>query len=273
MRQILSFVNINGKITHHESAPIPTLNEEFLYGYGIFTTIKVREGYPLFLDHHLHRLETSAAQLNIRLPSYVLHLTSDIQKAAWDTIKKNNLAEGGIRITITPAAICIHTFTTADTKIRKVAVITTPDTRDIYKTHKVTCRIPHLLAQKKAQSKRAQDALFTQNKEIVESTNANIFTYTSSNIIITPPIKDQGLNGITRQILMENLPVQEAPIPISTTNPLILVNSLSLRLVESIDGRKLNQNPEFVNLIRQTLDEAEKNYIASSKLVRLGRKN
>lgn len=278
MKQILPAIYIDGKIVDQKSAAISVFNEGFLYGMGIFTTIKVRQGCPLFFEHHLNRLETSSKQLGIQLPSYV-------KKAVYVTIKKNKLIDGGIRITLTPATIAIHAFTlkplspsasaldTLDTPdTLKIKLITTPDTRDIYKTHKLTYRLPHLLAQKKARSKGSQDALFTQNNKLIESTTANIISYVN-NTLITPPIYNNCLNGITRQILMENLPIREAPITQNTTNPLILVNSLSLRIIESIDGKKIKQNAEFVNLIRQTIDEAEKTYIASSKLVRLGRKN
>lgn len=267
MREILPFINLNGKITGQKSAGISILNEGFLYGKGIFTTIKVREGVLLFFERHLNRLETSATQLNIRLPSYILNPTSYIQKAAYATIKKNKLINGGIRITLAPTTICIHAFTTKQFNNETIKLITTPDTRDACKTHKLTYRMPHLLALEKARSQNADDALFTQNNELIESTSANIFSYTSTNShfsIITPPVSNNGLNGITRQILMENFPIHEQDIPANTTNPLILVNSLNLRIIKSIDGKKINQNPDFVNLIRQTLDEAEKNYIASN---------
>jgi len=148
----------------------------------------------------------------------------------------------------------------------RVAVITTPDTRDSYKIHKLTYRIPHLLAQQQAQAKGARDALFTQNGKLIESTTANIISYINKDTIITPPILGKGLNGITRQILIENLPIKEKAIPSDTTDPIILVNSLSLQIVESIDGRKLKQNSEFVNLIRQTLDQAEKSYIKKLRI-------
>ena len=269
MRQILPFINLNGKITGQKSAEIPIFNEGFLYGKGIFTTIKVRVGIPLFFERHLSRLQTSAKQLNINSTLNSKLSTLNFSKAAYATIKQNKLINGGIRITLTPGIICIHAFT-GNTEIQKISVITTPDTRDIYKTHKVTYRIPHLLALKKARSQGAQDALFTQNKEIIESTTANIIALASNNSqlsILTPPISQNGLDGITRQILIENLPIHEAPIPATTTSPLILVNSLSLRIVKSIDGKKINQNPEFANLIRQTLDEAEKSYIKKLKII------
>lgn len=277
MRHILPFINIDGKLVDQKSARISILNEESLYGKGIFTTIKVRNQCPLFLDRHLNRLETSSSQLNIRLPSYILNVTSYIQKATYAVIGKNNLTNGGIRITITPSIIYIYAFTIKQFNNKTIKLITTPDTRDIYKTHKLTYRIPHLLAKEKAQSQGAEDALFTQNNGLIESTAANIFSCVSDNSspaaalaeagqlsIITPSISGKGLNGISRQILMENLPIQEQDIPANTSNPLILINSLNLRIVENIDGRRLNQSSEFINLIRQTLNKAEKKYIASN---------
>lgn len=269
MRQILPFINLNGKIVDQKSPLIPILDQGFLYGTGIFTTLKVREGHPLFLNRHLNRLQTSARQLNIQLPSHILNLKSYIQKAAYATLQKNKLIDGGIRITITPSIFCIHAFTLKQPRPKNIKqfnhetikLISLSDPRDIYKTIKTTYRLPYLLAKQQAQAKGAQDALFTQNHQLIESTTSNIIASTSNNIIITPPIAKLGLNGITRQLLMEILPIKEVPIPYNTTYPLILINSLSLKIAENIDGRKLKQNNQFTNLIRQTIDKAEKYYI------------
>lgn len=285
MRSILPFIYLNGKIVTKKNALIPALDNGFLYGTGIFTTVKIREGVPLFLNRHLARLQSNASQLGIPLlpchscesgnPATFPLLTSAVSAI----IQKNNLASGGLRITLSPATLCIHAFTlplgtcgTRDTP-DTLKTITLPDPRDIYKTIKTTYRLPNLLAQKQAQIKETDDAIFTQNNKLIESTNSNILscqtnshfsTLNSQFSILTPPLKGRGLNGITIQILMENLPIQQKPVPSDTTDPLILVNSLSLQIVESINGTSLKQNPEFVKLIRQTLDKTEKMYITNS---------
>lgn len=235
------------------------MHKGFLYGNGIFTTIKTREGIPLFLERHINRLQTSAAQLDIQ--SSAIRNSSYVRKSVYSAIAKNKLIDGAIRITVTDGKINTQTFTIKQFSNEAIRLITIPDPRDIYKIHKLTYRIPNLLARQQAEKKGAQDALFTQNGEIIESTTANIIAYINKDTLITPPISGKGLDGITRQILMENLPIHESPIPQNTTNPLILINSIRLRVVKSIDGRKINQNSEFVNLIRQTLDKAEKNYV------------
>jgi branched-subunit amino acid aminotransferase/4-amino-4-deoxychorismate lyase len=259
MRKILTWASINGQTAKKENALIPAFDNGFLNGHGIFTTIKVRDGYPLFFDRHLNRLKTSSQELDIPTPT-------NLENSLSAVISKNKLTNGGVRVTISSTTTFIHAFT-MDNQIQKVDVITTPETRDKNKTIKTTYRVPNIFAQKKAQAKGAQDALFTtQKNQLIESTYANIYAYTPDNTIITPPIEGKGLNGISRQILMENLPIQEKEIPADTTDPIILVSSLSLRIVESINGKKIKQDPEFIELMSQAIDNAEKSYISSHEI-------
>ncbi len=56
----------NGKHTAHASIPVD--DPAVLYGEGLFSTIQVREGVPLFLDEHLQRLSQQCSELDLTMP-------------------------------------------------------------------------------------------------------------------------------------------------------------------------------------------------------------
>jgi branched-subunit amino acid aminotransferase/4-amino-4-deoxychorismate lyase len=255
MKNTLPWVSINGIILPRENATVSIFDNGFLYGFGVFTTVKVRDGVPLFFERHANRLEKNLEQLNFSQQV----LSHDFVKTVQRVIEKNKMQDGGIRITLTPTTCIIHA-TTITPKIENVSVLTVPDERDQYKTVKMTYRIPHILAQQKADEQGCQDALFVLGNNLVESTYANIFSFHNGEII-TPPIANRGLNGISRQVLLDQLPIEEQEITVETTNPMVLVSSLSLRVVEKIDDREIKKNEEFVQMIKNALEKAEKEYI------------
>jgi branched-subunit amino acid aminotransferase/4-amino-4-deoxychorismate lyase len=70
----------------------------FLYGYGLFETMRAYGGQVFRLDSHLGRLARSAAIL--RLPLQV----QELKGAVMDTIQANKLKDARIRI-LTPAHV------------------------------------------------------------------------------------------------------------------------------------------------------------------------
>src|ERR671938_496879 len=56
-------VNVNGRITDQEHAVISVFDHGFLYGEGIYETLRTYNGQPFLFDRHMARLRTSAADL------------------------------------------------------------------------------------------------------------------------------------------------------------------------------------------------------------------
>ncbi|HSW96610.1 MAG TPA: aminotransferase class IV [Candidatus Saccharimonadales bacterium] len=266
MRKILPWIYVNGSVVLQERAMLSVLDDGFQYGYGFFTTLKVREGIPLFLDQHLLRLDVSAKQLGIALDQ---SSRKSIGNGIKSIIEKNELTEGAIRVTVTKGTvgnptIVIHA-TTIDKEIHTVQVITVLDERDLYKTIKMTYRVPHMIAMQKAQEHGASDALFFQNGFLIESTYANIYACTEESTIITPSITGRALDSISRKILFQQLVIAEQEIPESTKMPLVLVSSLSIRIVEKINGNPIKKDEAFVSKIQTAITTAEDLFIAASK--------
>lgn len=260
MRIILPWVVINGALFPKDAQALSVLDSSVQSGYGVFTTLKVREGIPLFFAQHSNRLRSGMQELSI-----AGSLSTDLSDAVRRVIVKNNTSNCAIRITVIagqPNAslpiVIVHATTLGDNK-KPINVITVPDTRDHYKTIKTINRIPHLLAMLLAEKQQAKDALFCQDNFLVESTIANIFSL-QGNKVVTPPIKDRGLNGITRQLLLQHIPAQEQEIPLDTTDPLLLVNCLGIHSVARINGKAIRQDEQFVKKIRDMIHQLEEKY-------------
>ena len=222
--------------------------------FGVFTTIKVIHGIPLFFDEHKKRLVSHARELNFDS----VKLT---QKDVQDYLQKNNLSDCALKILIekrdgkTYFSMLIRPLPPA---ISKGKLITVPDTRDEKKVYKTTDRSVNEQAKKIAEEKGAVDALFTNDGMIVESTICNVFSVNDRGEIITPPLSGKGLQGIIRNVLMQQLPVKEAHIPIDTNHPIILTNSLRMVQATHVDRRRLADGTSLLKQMQTTVETLEK---------------
>lgn len=64
----MNLVYLNDSYLTLEKARLPITDRGFTYGDGVFTTLKVSEGKPLFLEKHLTRLARDAAAVRLTVP-------------------------------------------------------------------------------------------------------------------------------------------------------------------------------------------------------------
>lgn len=87
---------LNGKFVEETAARISALDNGFLYGDGIYETMRTYGGKVLEHDLHLERLAKSAKFVGIRLP-YSLEL---LKRQCLRLAKVNRLSESRMRITL-----------------------------------------------------------------------------------------------------------------------------------------------------------------------------
>jgi branched-chain amino acid aminotransferase len=63
-----AFVNVNGQISDAEHASISVFDHGFLYGEGVYETLRTYNGEPFLFDRHLTRLRQSAAMIMLDVP-------------------------------------------------------------------------------------------------------------------------------------------------------------------------------------------------------------
>ncbi len=90
-------VFLNGKFMEAAEAKISVFDHGFLYGDGVYETMRTYGGKIWQLPLHLRRLQKSAGMIGIRLPWTVGQLGDWILR----TVKKNGFDESRIRVTVT----------------------------------------------------------------------------------------------------------------------------------------------------------------------------
>lgn len=233
---------------------------------GVFTTIKVIQGIPLFFEQHKNRLIQNATAL--KLGKITLSL-NEIK----NYFKENNLTDCALKIIITKeknkAVVTIEhrPLPPSDTNIK---LITINDTRNKNKIYKTTDRTINDQIKKYAKENDGDDAVFVENNNLIESTIANIFSLNKNGDVITPPLDNRGLKGITRKIIMENLPVIEEEIPADTTQPIVLTNSLRIQKATHLNGRKLQNAEQLFQKIKTVLQQEEQQCINKQGVTKKG---
>ena len=87
-------VYLNGSLIPRSQAGISVLDYGFLYGFGLFETMRAYEGQVFRLDSHLNRLARSAKILGLPIG------VTDLEDAVMATIQANQLGDARIRITV-----------------------------------------------------------------------------------------------------------------------------------------------------------------------------
>src|SRR5262249_35182284 len=94
-------VNVNGRVSDQAQAVIPVFDHGFLYGEGIYETLRTYNGRPFLLDRHLRRLRKSAHMVSLDIPLSDGQLEARFE----ETVRAAHLGEGGheayIRLLVT----------------------------------------------------------------------------------------------------------------------------------------------------------------------------
>lgn len=236
--------------------PMTYAAKDVLYGSGVFTTVAVVCGEPLFWEKHWRRLSTHAQLLSIDLAG---HSEESIRKSLEMVIADHHVVNGRARITIadnSPSEIWIG----ADGEGATVSIITghrreVPDHFKITTSpHLVNSTSPlagikscnyleHLIANKEAKRRGFDEAVrINERGEITSACMANIF-WSKDDKLYTPSLKTGCLAGTTREYVLENLDSKEVDARIDTlheADALFLTSAgLGVVRVAEFDGREL----------------------------------
>ncbi|MBI5413432.1 aminotransferase class IV [Candidatus Peregrinibacteria bacterium] len=197
-------VYLNGKFVEARDAKIPAFDPGFLYGDGIFETLRTYNGQIWQMEEHLERLYESARMRGWKLVWKPKTMAELIEK----TLKKNNYPESRIRVTITPGLKQPTLFIwvqpldkiPASAYSCGVSAITFPLER-VFPQMKTTS-IQHLLiARDEVYKRRAFEALLINHKGyITEGTWTNVFIIRKKKLI-TPRLGV--LLGTTRSTVLK----------------------------------------------------------------------
>ena len=89
-------VFLNGQFVAEEQAVVSVFDRSFLYGDGLFETLRVVRGLPLHWKEHLGRLRRGADFLRIRLP----FAEQELRGFATELFRRHGLMDAVLRITV-----------------------------------------------------------------------------------------------------------------------------------------------------------------------------
>jgi branched-chain amino acid aminotransferase len=219
---IAGAVYVNGTITPAQDAVIPVYDHGFLYGEGVYETLRTYNRVPFLLGRHARRLRASAEYLHLQLPF------DDRTLAGWidDTLRAaGELREAYIRILVT-RGVGELTYDVHATPTPSVIIIVKPldepparagteglhiSIVSVLRNHpgsvnpviKSNNLLNNAMAMQEANRRGAEEALMCNYRgELAECSQSNFFVVRNG-IVLTPGTDAGLLEGITREFLFE----------------------------------------------------------------------
>jgi len=254
---------INGLIVSSEKAMVPVTDQGFLYGYGLFETMLVLGGRPVFWAEHLTRLEQSMKELDLQPVD-----PHSITTMLYDTIAANNLINGSLRLTVTAGAL---TGDATGEEVGQNVVITVragkPYSAELYREGfkagilqarrneksplvrlKTLNYLENILGRREAARRGWNEGLFLNSAGFLcEGTISNLFLVTGGKLL-TPHVDSGLLAGIVRKTVVnlandKGVPVRQCfllPEELMRAEEAFLTNSLlGIMPLVTLNGQRI----------------------------------
>ncbi len=216
---------VNGAFVPATQAVLPLNDLGIVRGYGVFDLLRTYGKTPFKLREHIHRLESSASQIELEMP----WSTEELEEIVLQTYAHNDVADASIRIVVTggpsdnymtpqnnPSLVVMvqpiapypaHYYTEGSKAVSTLVERTMATVKSLN-------YIGAIIAMNDAGKSGAVEAIYLDPYDrLTEGTRANFFVIRGDRLI-TP--REGVLKGITRQVVMEvasdNFEVIEGPI-------------------------------------------------------------
>ncbi len=227
-------VNVNGRISDGREATVPALDYGYLFGDGVYETLRTYQCRPFLIDRHLARFRASADQLALPMPlddaAWVLRIdeTMAALAGAGDVTIRLLLTRGVGDFSYDPnacpsptAVIIVRPLAEvpADQVREGIAIVVASLIRNppaaLNPRIKSNNLLNNILAMQEAIRAGAGEALLLNDRgELAECAQSNIFLVRDG-AALTPPLDAGLLEGVTRNFVFEvgdaaGVPVREA---------------------------------------------------------------
>lgn len=211
---------LNDRIVPEHKAMVSVFDHGFLYGDGIYETMRAYDGIVFMLDRHIERLNRSASLIQLTVPS-----PDVIRDAVYETIRSNGLKSVYVRVTVSrgkgpigldPALCPKPTFVVIAQEFREypekyytegVKFIIAKTRRNLIEALNPKIKslnfLNNILAKIEAKERGAYEAVMLNAEGFIsEGTVCNIF-FVKDNILCTPSVAMGVLDGITRELVID----------------------------------------------------------------------
>jgi D-alanine transaminase len=226
---------VNGRYRPLADAAVALEDRGYQFADGVYEVIKVLGGRPRDLERHLDRLERSLAALEIRAPMSRAALTAVLLA----TLRQNRLRDALLYLQITrgtaprnhayprqakPSIVVTVRkagFPGAREREEGVGVISLPDLRWGRCDIKSISLLPNAMARQQAAAAGCREAwLVDQAGNVTEGSASNAYIVDQEGRLVTHPLSERILGGVTRAVLLElaradGIPVVERPFSLA----------------------------------------------------------
>lgn len=236
------YISVNGTLINASALFVSPLSESFMYGYGLFETLKVYNNKILFIEDHLNRLKKDCSSLNLTFNYTLEH----IKKYCNELITANKISFGALKVMYTKNKE-EHTLFISSRR--------NPYTKEQYEKGFSLCfaetkknpyskltfiksnnYLENVLERQKASQNNYDEAIFLNiNNKISEGTYTNIF-FVKDQVVYTPSRECGLLPGILREKVVD------------------LSNVLNLKLKEGLFDKHMLLNSDEVFITNSLMD-------------------
>jgi len=260
-----STASLNGRFLPLDEAQVSASDRGFLYGDGLFETIRIHDGRPFLWDWHMIRFMDGSESLGIALPQSTESLLDDVR----ELICRNDGPESIVRIALSRGVgqrgygvtgdeqptllITQHPLPQALSK--PLSLVTTTArvaVDDPLASVKSSNKLASILAKREATEQRADDGLILNSDgNVTETSSANVF-WVENGTLHTPPISDGVLPGVTRRLVIDLAPtlgqaVREesaAPDRLQQAEAVFVTSAATgIRAIGQMNGTALDTHP------------------------------
>ncbi len=216
-------VNVNGQITDAEHANVSALDRGFLFGEGVYETLRTYNRRPFLLNRHLDRLRGSASHLSLTVPlddvgyaERIAETVSAVSDKETELYIRLLVTRGVGDLTYDPnscpdstVVIIVRPYAGASTELdeKGITVVRSSIVRNhpaalnpIIKSNNL---LNNALAMQEAIKAGADEALMCNYRgEIAECAQSNIFMVRDG-VALTPRLDTGLLEGVTRNFVFE----------------------------------------------------------------------
>ena len=255
----MSICFLNDKYLDIQEAKISPLDRGFLFGDAIYEVIIAINKKPFELDAHISRLKK-----NISFLKYSLSDQIDLEEIILEVISKNKFLKQVIYVQIsrgtdtvrdhipsndlTPTIfVSSHELKTEFSQSIGEKAILLEDFRWRKSQIKATSLLANVIYRSEANQQEVFETILFENGFITEGAVSNVFCCID-NKIITPPLTENILPGVTRKVILEliqdtSLEYEETKIPIDSilsSEEIWVTNSTKgIIPITELDGKKI----------------------------------
>lgn len=268
----MSVCFLNDKFIDIKDAKISPLDRGFLFGDSIYEVIVAVNKKPFELDAHLSRLNNNLSLLN-----YSVKNNFDFEEIIMEVISQNKFLNQVIYVQIsrgtdnirdhipgknlTPTIfISCHELKTDFLPSLGEEAILLEDFRWRKSQIKATSLLANVIYRTEAKQSEVFEAILYENGYITEAAVSNVFCL-KNNKIITPPLTENILPGVTRKVILEiakenSLDYEEIKIPIdyflSAEEVWVTNSTKGVIPIVKIDGKRIGSGKPGKNYLKMS---------------------